>query len=117
MKYIIEFLKKNRNYTSFHRYTDCAAEIFFHSIVKNSPFATNITHDFEKETCLNSFFASNEHVCHYVDWNTKGVFLPKVLDINDLDSLVNSEALFARKIDEKISRNLVEILEERILVY
>lgn len=45
----------------------------------------------------------------------KNVPLPKVLNLTDLDSIVNSDALFARKFDETISKSLIEVLEGRIL--
>ena len=71
------------------------------SIVKNSPFSAKITHDFETARHLDAFFALNEHGCHYVDWTSEGVLLPKVLDEADLDRLLNSQAHFARKFRER----------------
>ena len=95
--YVTNFVGRNRDYTDFHTYTLCPDEIFFHSIVKNSPFSAKITHDFETARHLDAFFALNEHGCHYVDWTSEGVLLPKVLDEADLDRLLNSQAHFARK--------------------
>jgi len=48
IKYIIEFIQNNHDYLQFHKHTFAADEIFFHSMVKSSPFADKITHDFEK---------------------------------------------------------------------
>jgi len=48
MKYVLGFLQENEEYVAFHRHTLCPDEIVFHSIVKNSPFAARITHDFER---------------------------------------------------------------------
>ncbi len=95
--YIIEFLQCNKDYISFLKHTKCPDEIFFHSIVKSSPFAENITQDFERADQLKTFLSMNVHGCHYIDWTTKGVRLPKVLNESDIINLLNSEALFARK--------------------
>jgi hypothetical protein len=111
IKYIIDFIDRNRDYVDFHAYTLCPDEIFFHSVVKHSPFATNITHDFEAVADLNAFFALNEHGCHYVDWTSRGVSLPKVLTEADFDALVGSEAYFARKFKHGFSDRLLELIE------
>ena len=78
IEYIVDYIDRNQDYTDFHRYTNCPDEIFFHSIVKHSPFAANITHDFETAGNPGAFFALNEHGCHYVDWTSKGIPLPEV---------------------------------------
>jgi hypothetical protein len=114
IKYIMKFIQRNNDYTAFHKYTLCPDEIFFHSIVKSSPFAANITHDYEKANDLNSYFDLNEHGCHYIDWNAKGVTLPKVLNESDINNLLRSETLFARKFRENDSCNLIQLLEKAI---
>lgn len=111
--YIIKFLKNNRDYICFHQWTLSSDEIFFHSIVKNSPFASNISHDFEKSSSSGDYFKLNEHGCTYVDWNVKNVTLPKVLDVEDYNNLLNSSCLFARKFDQIKSSYLVEMLKKQ----
>jgi Core-2/I-Branching enzyme len=112
IKYTFSFLKDNPDYLNFHKYTNAPDEIFFHSIIKHSPFSENISHDFEKIACLSEFMSMNEHGCHYIHW-TEGHRSPKILDVNDLDSLINSQALFARKFDEKLSEKPISILEQK----
>ena len=115
VKYIIEFLQENNDYLIFHKHTFVAIEIFFHSIVKSSPFAANITHDFEKAKDIKRHYASGDRGIHYIDWNTKGVSRPpKVLNEKDLNNLLSSQALFARKFEEGISDNLLQALEKYI---
>lgn len=111
--YIMEFLKNNRDYNCFHQWTLSSDEIFFHSIVKNSPFASNISHDFERVSSSDDYFQLNEHGCMYVDWNAKNVALPKVLELEDYNDLVNSSCLFARKFDQNKSSDLVEMLQKQ----
>lgn len=114
IKYIFNFLKRDPAYINFYKYTNASDEIFFHSIIKSSPFDENITHDFEKPLYLSDSASANEYGCHYISWR-KGGRSPKVLDANDIDFLVNSKALFARKFDEKVSKDLISILEQKIL--
>jgi hypothetical protein len=112
--FILNYLSANRDYRSFFKYARNSDEIFFQSIVKISPFAAEITHDFATASDLDEFFSLNDHGCHYIDWNALGERLPKVLDLADLDKLLHSNALFARKFDEKRSQPLLAELE-RIL--
>jgi Core-2/I-Branching enzyme len=114
VRHIFQFLKENSDYMAFHKYTRGPDEIFFHSIIKSSPFADYIVHDVEKVLSLTKYFESNEHGCHYIDWNSQGVALPKVLDISDTGLLMRSTALFARKFEENKSTALLSRLEEMI---
>lgn len=108
---ILDFLRGNIGYSAFHRFTNAPDEIFFHSIVKRSPFSENISHDFEAGI---ESTEPNEHGCHYIDWSAKKARSPKVLDMSDLEALLASKALFARKFDERVSRDLLDALERRI---
>ena len=111
VKYILSFLQNNRDFIYFHKWTLVPDEIFFHSIIKYSPFASNITHDFEQVSSYLEYLSLNEHGCTYIDWNAKDVPLPKILTVDDYDSLGNSPCLFARKFDERKSAGLREMLE------
>jgi len=109
--YVMMFVNNNIDYMKFHKYTLCADEIFFASIIKNSPFANNISHDFEKAKDLVQYKKSNIHGCHYINWNAVGCSLPKVLDMEDAEFLVKSDALFARKFDPEKSRELIDFID------
>ena len=109
--YILNFLEKNNGYFRFQRFMAVPDETFFHSIVKASPYSQYILHDFERESSLEVYFKLNEHGSHYIDWNAKGVALPKVLDITDFNKLKDSKALFARKFKEEESAVLLDQLE------
>ena len=114
IRYIFDFLKRDPAYINFYKYTNASDEIFFHSIIKSSPFSENITHDFEKPLYLSDSASTNEYGCHYINWR-KGDRSPKLLDANDICSLMNSKALFARKFDKEVSKDLISILEQKIL--
>jgi len=111
VEHVVDFLERTPDYTRFHRYTRCPEEIFFHSIIKSSRFAENITHDFENEDSIDAYMRSNLHGCHYIDWNAVGVSVPKVLGPSDLDAMVESGALFARKFEGDGSEQLRDRLE------
>lgn len=115
--HIFKFLEENSDYIAFHKYTRVPDETFFHSIIKSSSFAQCIIHDVEKVESLNRYFESNEHGCHYIDWNSKGATLPKILDVSDTKLLMRSTALFARKFEENRSTGLLNQLEEMIQIY
>ncbi|MGD1091815.1 MAG: beta-1,6-N-acetylglucosaminyltransferase [Bryobacteraceae bacterium] len=111
VEYILGFLASNSGFCSFFEHTFCPDEIMFHSIVKQSPFALRLTHDFEAAPDQSEYFVSNEHGCHYIDWNTPSPTIPKVLDLENLDKLLHSRCLFARKVNEPQSAELIARLE------
>jgi hypothetical protein len=49
----------------------------------------------------------------YTDWTERNGSRPAFLDETDAESLSNSTALFARKMDSKISRRLLDIIDEK----
>lgn len=112
--YIVDYLEQHPDYIEFHKYTFCPDEVFFHSIVKSSPFADRLSHDFEKEADLQSYYLLNEHGCHYIDWNANSVTLPKVLESNDFSHIKKSAMLFARKMDANDSSSLLSSIESLI---
>jgi hypothetical protein len=107
---IMHYLEENPDFALFHSRVLSPDEIFFHTLVKNLPFADRINHDFAR-SAGNAPQMPNEHGCHYIDWGDKPAASPKILDLDDYDRLVNSPALFARKFDEKFSRSLLEKLQ------
>ncbi len=113
VKYMSEFMQNNSDYLEFHRHTFAADEIFFHSLVKSSPFAKNITHDFEKAQDIKEHFASSDRGSHYIYWNLQKLpRKPKVFSSEDLNQILSSQALFARKFQEGISDNLLLELQK-----
>ena len=95
VQYILDFIDKNPDYIRFHKYTRVPDEIFFHSIVKSSPFAKNLTQDIDREASPSDLLASNEHGHCYINWNIKSIARPKVLIEEDLKPLRQSQCLFA----------------------
>lgn len=84
-------------------------EILFHSIVKASPFAANLSHDF---TSPDAPPAANEHGAHYIDWSGPHSSSPRWLDETDEQKLVRSPALFGRKFSSRHSARLLDKLDQ-----
>jgi hypothetical protein len=108
MEHILRFLEENPDYAHFFRLTRASDEIFFHTIVNASPFKSRAVRHFEWHSSK-----PNDRGSHYIDW-TGGGASPKVLDEGDLDPLLQSSCLFARKFSESRSRRLLSELEKHV---
>lgn len=94
VKYI---LLHKRDLTRRYSHTFCADEIILQTLCMNSPFRDN----------LYDFGAHNGNgALRYIDW--QGGTAVKILDDSDLDSLIKSPCLFARK----FSSSNMEIVEQ-----
>jgi len=82
--------------------TVCMDEIVFQSILCNSSFKKNIV--------------NNNY--HYIDWsdhlkgNNKGN--PNVLITNDYEKIINSNKFFARKFDNEVDENILDMIDKHI---
>lgn len=84
-----------QNYLKFYKNTLCADEIIIQSILLNS---------YLRETCRNDSL-------RYIDW-TSGPEHPRIIRQKDLESIKNSDALFARKFDANIDNNVIQNILE-----
>jgi hypothetical protein len=82
-------------------------EVFFHTLVKHSPFAGAITQDYS----AGSYPDHVHHGNHFIAWAGRRQRDGLTLDERDLDDLLASEALFARKFDEHGSGKLLDLLD------
>ncbi|MDO7744641.1 MAG: beta-1,6-N-acetylglucosaminyltransferase [Pedobacter sp.] len=80
------------------KFTFCAEEYIFHSILLNSPL--------RDEICNTNL--------RYIDWHSKRMGDPAFLDESDFDILVDSNALFARKIKKSPNSKLISLLKDHI---
>jgi hypothetical protein len=56
---------------------------------------------------------STDGCLRYIDWNT-GPEFPRTLRREDFEKISQSNALFARKLDERLDPNLIELLYESL---
>ena len=104
--HVRDFVRRNPEYVRFHRHVHCPDEIFFHSIVKASPFADRISHDLDRPV------DDGVRGVHYVVWKSGA---PTVLRERDFPALATSSALFARKFAEPRSDALRERITAELL--
>jgi len=111
--YIINFLGTDigKRLINFYKNSSCADEMFFQTVVMNSPLAEYCRlYTGEVDT-----FSSNENKAylHYIDWDQKREN-PAVFDENDFQTLMDSSALYARKFTETKSARLLDMIDHHI---
>lgn len=99
-KYLEQFLQDNPSYVDRFRHTSCCDEIFFHTILFNSPLRGSIV----------------KNSLRYVDWMPKraGEHLPRTLDETDIPELERTKALFCRKIHPQVSKEVINWIKNKI---
>jgi len=93
-RYIDRYARSHPSFVKFFHHVRVPDEIFFHTIVMNSPFR--------------SLIASSD--LRYIDW-TGGGDSPKVLTTGDIPRLMDSGALFARKFDPSVDAEVLDRID------
>jgi hypothetical protein len=93
---IFEYLREDKKYIRRYWWTNCADEIFFQTIIHKLEDIKIV------DDCL-----------RYVDWEN-GPEYPRILKEGDYEKIISSGALFARKFDETIDRNIIEKIYTKI---
>lgn len=86
LNYILTYVEENPGYLAFHQYTFAADELFFHMILldgKDQKITKNITN-------------SNKR---FVKWKDIHASHPEIIKLSDMQTIIDSEDLFARKFD------------------
>lgn len=96
IRVILDFLDTHPDYVDFFRYSFVPDELFFHTIVGNSPELRNKVKD----------------TVTYVDWVSNGPFRPAVFDCSFYDQLIGRNELFARKFDCKSDLEILNMIDE-----
>jgi hypothetical protein len=97
VQYVLDFVNTHVCYNWFFKLVDCSDELFFQTILCNS-------HRFE--------FIENNYM-RYIDWS-ENKQSPKVLTELDYRNIVDSNKLFARKMDSPQSKDLIEKLKMQL---
>lgn len=93
--WIFSYLNTNPQFYEFYKNCHTPDESFFQTLVMNSPYASK---------CMDYL--------HYIDWS-KGRNNPKILTVDDLDALLSSDKLMARKFDISVDRKVVDFFINR----
>lgn len=92
--YLVSTLQKNTRLKRFIKLSWCTDEFIIPTIIMNSIF---------RETVINENY-------RYIDWS-EGNAHPKVLDRNDLDKMMTSDMLFARKFDIDVDASVLDKID------
>jgi hypothetical protein len=98
VKKIFEYLENDRNYIKRYKWTNCADEIFYQTIINK----------------LNGIMIKKNSL-RYIDWKS-GPEYPKILRVEDYEKIMNSGNLFARKFDETVDNQIIEMIYKKIEV-
>jgi hypothetical protein len=114
--HILSFIDTHRRYVDFYRFTGTPDEMFFHTIVLNSPFAqrTNTLVTPTKWDSLDTPVPEAGDHLKYIDWSLSRE-QPAILDERDFEPLRNSSLPFARKFTSARSSGLVEKINRELL--
>lgn len=94
VSYIIEYLKDKPDILDFFRHTFALDEIFFQIIIMNSPLRETVVTD----------------NLRYIDWSMGGPH-PSFLTMADVDKLLNTSKLFARKFDVELDEKILNFID------
>jgi hypothetical protein len=93
--YTNRFVRENPSYVRFFRYVDVPDEIFFQTIILNSPLRETVVDD-------------DLRYVHWQDWNDAR---PAILGTEDFDAVMSSGKLFARKFDTAHDGQILDMID------
>lgn len=96
VSWILNYLSCHKEYEEFFKNCICPDESFFQTLIMNSPF---------KE--------KRKDILTYIDWS-EGKKSPKTLTTTDFYNMIESGYYLARKLDEEIDSQLIDLLENYI---
>jgi hypothetical protein len=99
VEYVRTFVGANRAFVEYFKHVDVPDELFFQTILMNSPYASEIVDD----------------DLRYIDWKTPDAGSPAVLGVEDFPALQASDKLFARKFDEDVDAVVLDKIDREIL--
>jgi len=96
-QYVLDFTDNNPKFLNQFAHTLIADEIYFQTVIMNSPFASKVVNDDKR----------------YIDW-ASGPERPRILRMEDLDKIKASGDFFARKTDEKVDADIIKELKSML---
>lgn len=99
IEYIYQFIQKNPSFVRFFNYVDVPDEIFFQTILMNSPLAGEIVND----------------DLRYIEWKDPDSGSPSILEMCDFEKMVSSSKFFARKFDMRVDAQVLDLIDQQIL--
>lgn len=96
LNYAVEYINMNEKFTEFFKLSYIPDEIFFQTLIMNSPYK--------------DFVSANTLI--YIDWNREEK--PAIFRVEDFELLISQDNLFARKFDERVDQEILDFVEKYI---
>ncbi|MGI4021850.1 MAG: beta-1,6-N-acetylglucosaminyltransferase [Janthinobacterium lividum] len=103
LNYILNYHAKHPEYIAFHKHTFVADELFVQMIIGNS----------KDEKLLQSIENSEKR---FTIWPKANSAHPKIMGKTDIEAIKASEDLFARKFDENVDTEIMDLIDQQILL-
>jgi hypothetical protein len=99
--YLYHFVQRQREFVRFFKYVHIPDEIFFHTVLLNSPLKDRVVND----------------DLRYAHWPTADSASPAILQEDDFERIVTVKptSLFARKFDMTVDTEILELIDRRLL--
>lgn len=97
VQYVITFGNDNPDFFRRTRYTNCVEEMYFQTILVNSPLSNTIIND----------------NLRYIIWENRNGSSPAYLDETDFDPIQSGDFIFGRKFHTDISKELMQLLNQK----
>lgn len=97
VRYIYDFMLKEKEFMRFFRHVDIADELFFQTVLINSPLRDSLIND----------------NLTFMIWD-KGKTSPNILRKQDFDKIVVSEKMFARKFDSDLDSEILDLIDQQL---
>ena len=129
VKSVLDFVVATPAFSRFYRYTHCPSEMFFHTIILNSPWRERVRNfaayeawskrtSVEDKVAERSMLREDTFNLRYIDWSgneTLARETPAVLDARDWGPIRTSTDLFARKFRPGASDGLLDLIDTELL--
>jgi hypothetical protein len=101
IRIILDVVKDNYDFVKYFRFVKIPDESFFHTLLLNSGDKIHL---------------SNIVNCNlrFILWEPPFIH-PRTFLANDIDSIISHPGLFARKFDEEVDANILDLIDQRIL--
>lgn len=101
-QYILKFIRQNRQFVSFYRYTKLPDEMFFQTILLNARDPQL------KDSIINGSLT-------YADWERPTPPWPAIFTSEDIEQLAKAWGLFARKFDLAVDPQVLNLIDARLI--
>ncbi|MEI2689494.1 MAG: beta-1,6-N-acetylglucosaminyltransferase [Anaerolineae bacterium] len=102
VQYVLQFIRQQRQFVNFYRYTRLPDEMFFQTILMNAKDPQI------KDNIVNGSLT-------YADWDRPDPPWPAVFKSEDIDQLATAWGLFARKFDMTVDSQVLDLIDARLI--